>query len=62
MSEIVNLRLARKRAAKEARDREAAENRARHGLSKAERARQKTETKRLRMTVDGAKRDDPSES
>jgi hypothetical protein len=62
VSEIVNLRLARKRAAKEARDREAAENRARHGLSKAERARRKTETKRLRMTVDGAKRDDPSES
>ncbi len=40
MSEIVNLRQARKRAARAAREEAAAANRAKHGQTKAERALQ----------------------
>ena len=61
MSEIVNLRLARKRAERTAKEAEAAANRARHGRSKAERAVAKAEQDRLRKGLDAAKRDDPAQ-
>jgi hypothetical protein len=57
MSEIVNLRIARKRKARAERESEAAANRAKHGLGKAERARQKKEAATFRAILDGAKRE-----
>jgi hypothetical protein len=57
MSEIVNLRLARKRAARREREAEAAGNRAKHGLGKAERERLETEAAKMWAALDGAKRD-----
>jgi hypothetical protein len=57
MSEIVNLRLARKRAARRDREAEAAANRAKHGTSKAERERRALEEAKLRAALDGAKRE-----
>jgi hypothetical protein len=57
MSEIVNLRLARKRAARQDREAEAAANRAKHGLGKAERERLEKEAAKMRAALDGAKRD-----
>jgi len=56
MSEIVNLRQARKRAARAAREAQAAENRARHGAGKAEYRLADAERSALRRTLDGAKR------
>jgi hypothetical protein len=58
MSEIVNLRLARKRAARTVREEAAAANRAKHGQTKAERALKQAEADRLRSMLDGAKRED----
>jgi hypothetical protein len=55
MSEIINLRLARKRAARKAGDAEAAANRAKHGLGKAERLHRAAEEERARKALDGAK-------
>ncbi len=57
MSEIVNLRLARKRAARQDREAEAVANRAKHGLGKAERERLEKEAAKMRAALDGAKRD-----
>ncbi len=59
MSEIVNLRQARKRAARTAREETAAANRAKHGLTKAERAVKQAEADRLRSVLDGARREEP---
>jgi len=58
MSEIVNLRQARKRAVRAAREETAASNRAKHGQTKAERAAAKAEAEKRRAVLDGAKRDD----
>jgi hypothetical protein len=58
MGDIVNLRQARKRAARKDREAEAAVNRAIFGRTKAERALQKNEAEKLRKTLDGAERDD----
>ena len=60
MSEIVNLRLARKRAERTAKEVEAAVNRAKHGRSNTERATAKAEQDRLGKGLDGAKRDEPA--
>jgi hypothetical protein len=46
MAEIVNLRLARKRAARDAREKEAAQNRVHFGLSKTERQQGRVEAER----------------
>lgn len=59
MAEVINLRAARK-----ARDRKdkaaiAAQNRALHGLSKAERQRRQAEAERAARLLDGAKREEP---
>ena len=59
MSEIVNLRQARKRAARTVREEQAAANRAKFGQTKAERAAAETEAEKRRTLLDGAKLDDP---
>jgi len=61
MSEIVNLRQARKRKARADREAEAAANRARHGLSKAERTAAAAEKSNIAKTLDGARRTDLGE-
>ncbi|WP_294643493.1 DUF4169 family protein [uncultured Aureimonas sp.] len=58
---MINLRLARKRAARAA-DAEAAErNRARHGIAKPERDAARRETERAERLLDGARREPPAE-
>jgi hypothetical protein len=57
MSEIVNLRQARKQAVCKAAEAEAAANRAKHGMSKEERKKVAAERERLRRELDGAKKD-----
>ena len=57
MAEIVNLRLARKARERAAAAETAARNRARHGRTKGERARDAAEANRLARTVEGARRE-----
>jgi len=57
MSEIVNLRQARKRADRAKREDTAAANRARFGQSKAERAAAKAEADKRRALLDGVKKE-----
>ncbi len=59
MSEIINLRRARKRLARADREADASANRAKFGRTKAERAKEAQEGEALRKTLDGAKREDP---
>jgi hypothetical protein len=58
MAEIVNLNRARKAKAREADETKAAENRAKYGQTKAERARLASEKAKLRAVADGAKKED----
>jgi len=58
MAEIVNLNRARKAKARDAAETKAAENRAKYGQTKAERARLASEKGKLRAVIDGAKRED----
>lgn len=60
MVEIVNLRLARKARQRAEAEMAAAGNRARHGRTKAERARDAAEAGRLTRTVEGARRERPA--
>lgn len=55
MGEIINLRLARKAAARKAKEAEAAISRASHGRTRAERTATKAETKRSARLLDGAR-------
>jgi len=57
VSEIVNLRTARKRAARAAERQAARENAARHGTTKAERLRVAAEAGKARRDLDGHKRE-----
>ncbi|HET9628596.1 MAG TPA: DUF4169 family protein [Novosphingobium sp.] len=57
MAEIINLRLARKARQRADKAGAAAENRARFGRTRAERAHTSAEAERLARTVDGARRD-----
>ncbi len=57
MAEIVNLRMARKRAARAEHDRAADENRIRHGQPKAEKLAQRAEKRRLDVHLEGHRRD-----
>lgn len=57
MAEIINLRLARKARARTEAERQAAENRAKFGRTKAERAVQSADADRQARTLDGAKRE-----
>ena len=59
MAELINLRQARKARARADDQRHAAENRATHGRTKAEKALAKAEAERLRARLDGSKRDEP---
>ncbi|MCA3302329.1 MAG: DUF4169 family protein [Roseomonas sp.] len=58
MAEIVNLKHARKLKARDAAEAKAAENRARYGQTKAERARLAAEKAKLRAVIDGARKDE----
>ena len=60
VSEIINLRQARKRQARAKQEETAAINRAKHGQTKLERAIKRAEAETLRKILDGAKRDDPA--
>ncbi|MEJ2409308.1 MAG: DUF4169 family protein [Novosphingobium sp.] len=57
MAEIVNLRLARKARARGAGKAQAAENRALHGRTKAERKAAEADAARIIRSVEGARRD-----
>lgn len=56
--EVVNLRLARKRRARDERRKQGDAAAARHGAGKAEKAVARFERERLDATLDGARRDD----
>jgi hypothetical protein len=58
MAEIVNLNRVRKAKARDAAEAQAAENRAKYGQTKAERARLTAEKAKLRAVTDGAKKED----
>lgn len=58
MAEIVNLKHARKMKAREAAEAKAAENRAKYGQTKAERARLAADKAKLRAVIDGAKKEE----
>lgn len=58
MAEIVNLRQARKAKQRSDAAAQAESNRARHGVTKAERRRVEDEGDRLARTLDGARRED----
>jgi hypothetical protein len=62
MTEIVNLRQARKRAERMRKEAEAAANRAKHGMTKAERAQIEAEETRANRTLDQVKREDETEA
>jgi hypothetical protein len=58
MGEIVNLKRARKAKARDDAAAEAAANRAKYGMTKAERAQIRDDAARRAKTLDHAKRDD----
>jgi hypothetical protein len=57
MAEIVNLRLARKAAARRSKEAEAAANRLAHGRTRAEREATRAEAERAARLLDGARRE-----
>ncbi|HEY4253500.1 MAG TPA: DUF4169 family protein [Roseomonas sp.] len=59
MAEIVNLNRVKKAKARAEAESTAAANRARHGRTKAERAKDAAEEKQRRALLDGAKLDTP---
>lgn len=62
MGEVVNLRLARKAKAKSKSDDLAAENRAKFGMSKPEKALAKIRSQTEKKHLDGHKREAPEKS
>ena len=62
MADIVNLRSVRKRKAREEKARQADENRALHGTTKAQKLAQRTERDREAAALDGHRRERPSSS
>lgn len=61
MAEIINLRQQRKTKARTAKEKKAAENRAVHGQTKAEKQKKKKETERSAKLLDGHKREKDEE-
>lgn len=61
MAEIVNLRAKRKEAARQAARKQADENAAKHGLTKAEKALQKARAEQARAKLDGHEREEGRE-
>lgn len=59
MAEVINLRLARKARARADAAQQAAQNRALHGQTKAEKTKLAREAERAARQLDGAKREDP---
>jgi len=57
MADVINLRLARKQRDRVAAERTAAQNRALHGRTKAQREAERLEAKKSRSALDGAKLD-----
>jgi len=57
MAEIVNLRMARKARARAVAEQKAAENRAKFGRTRAEKAAERAETARATKMLDGTRRD-----
>lgn len=57
MAEIVNLRMARKRKARDEKERLAEQNRLLHGRSKAERLRSDSEAERSSVFLEGHRRE-----
>lgn len=57
MADIVNLRLARKAAARRSKEAEAAANRLAHGRTRAERGATRAEAERSARLLDGARRE-----
>ena len=55
MAEIINLRLARKKKARDDKQRQAEQNRALHGATRAEKAARKAEAERAARQLDGAR-------
>jgi sRNA-binding protein len=62
MADVINLRLARKARARHAASETAAENRARHGQTRAERQAQTRETIRAARELAGKRRDETEPS
>ena len=61
MADLVNLRQARKAAARQAARRQADENAARHGLSKAEKSLSKARAEKLARALDAHRREKSGE-
>lgn len=57
MGDVINLRQARKAQARDEKTALAAANRAKHGLSKADKQRNRSETARAERALDGMKRE-----
>lgn len=57
MAEVVNLRLVRKRKARDEKEAQAAENRASFGQSKSDKQKRKAEQDKLTRDLDGHKRE-----
>lgn len=57
MTTPINLNKARKAKARSDKEKKAAENRARHGLSKSEKSLRKAESDKLRRALDAARKD-----
>lgn len=57
MGEVINLRGQRKAKARTAKEKQAAQNRAVHGQTKAEKQKKKKETERAAKLLDGHKRE-----
>ncbi len=57
MAEIINLRMARKARKRADAQQAAAENRARHGRTKAQKALDRAEADKVARTIDGARRE-----
>lgn len=55
MAELINLRMARKRRDRAAKEKDAASARAQHGVGKAEREARKVEETRASRQLDGAR-------
>lgn len=59
MAELINLNKARKVKARAETERQAAENRVRHGRTKAQKQQDAAETEAMRRRLDGLKLDPP---
>ncbi len=62
MSDVVNLNKFRKKKARGEKEKQAGENRAKHGLSKAEKAKYRRDMEKLASHIDGAKIDGKDDS